>query len=382
MLGVLFSKSNAKPVYPGAYTGGPARASTFNSQQAFEDKIEALPAPLSLAVPAIATIPAKAKVRPNDVEAQQAGFRPANVSPSVPGAVPLNAAAKQDVKTSTAAIPVITITGDDSASDSTTVVPDSVSVGDVEEKESYDFLVNDGRWHHKPHVYEYNKASARLLQTAKPNLFGTICQKDRSRPKKCVLNVATMQAIVIRTYQREIVEAGREMTDGKTSVLLPQLLHKYCDALRDMDYMQEKAANGFEDDPFLLMTSKQMEKDLMEDYGLVPDFVDPRGDLPTAHDSADPRLPGIGRTDRLHRAQLENKYHKLYSVLGGGLALIIPMVIMRLEPGKVSCLVTTCGCVAIFSLAIAFRSDMRPNEILAVTAAYTAVLVVFVGTTT
>ena len=55
---------------------------------------------------------------------------------------------------------------------------------------------------------------------------------------------------------------------------------------------------------------------------------------------------------------------------------------MRLTPGEVSCLVTTSGCVLIFSIIIAFRSsDMRPHDILAVTAAYTAVLVVFVGTT-
>ncbi|KAK4545412.1 hypothetical protein LTR36_002762 [Oleoguttula mirabilis] len=251
----------------------------------------------------------------------------------------------------------------------------------LEEKESYDFLQNDGRWHRKPHVYEYNQSSARLLHKANPNLFYTLLQKDRKAPKKCVLNVATMQSIVIQTYQREITEAGKELLDGQMSVMLPQLLHNYCNALRDMDYMQEKAANGFDNDPFLLMTSKQMERELMQDHGLL-DHVDSRDDLPPSLDEEDPRLPGVGRTARIHAAQLENRFNKLYSALGGGLALIVPMIIMRLETGTVSCLVTTSSCVLIFSLVIAYRSNMRPNDILAVTAAYTAVLVVFVGTTT
>ncbi|KAK5126614.1 hypothetical protein LTR85_009548 [Meristemomyces frigidus] len=259
--------------------------------------------------------------------------------------------------------------------------PDKAEEVVPEAKEDYDFLQNDGRWHQKPHVYEYNRSSARLLQKAKPNLFYTLLQKDRQAPKKCVLNVATMQSMVIQTYQREIIEAGKELLDGQMSVMLPQLMHNYCNALRDMDYMQEKAANGFDNDPFLLMTSKQMERELMQDHGLL-DHLDSHDDLPPSLDEEDPRLPGVGRTARIHAAQLENRFNKLYSALGGGLALIVPMIIMRLETGTVSCLVTTSGCVLIFSLVIAYRSNMRPNDILAVTAAYTAVLVVFVGTTT
>jgi hypothetical protein len=133
-----------------------------------------------------------------------------------------------------------------------------------------------------------------------------------------------MQAIVLRTYQNESVEAGKEMVDGKMTVMLPQLIHKYCEALRDMDYIQEKAANGFDGDPFLLMTSKQMERELMEGHQLIPEDI--RDSLPPAFDASDPILPGLGRTDRIHKLQLQSKYHKLYSALGGGLALIIPMV--------------------------------------------------------
>lgn len=120
----------------------------------------------------------------------------------------------------------------------------------------------------------------------------------------------------------------------------------------------------------------------MQDSGLLGHMKSQEDELPPAQDQEDPRLPGVGRTARIRAAQEVNRLNKLYSALGGGLALIVPMIIMRLESGTVSCLVTTSGCVLIFSLVIAHRSNMPANDISAVTAAYTAVLVVFVGTTT
>jgi hypothetical protein len=64
----------------------------------------------------------------------------------------------------------------------------------------------------------------------------------------------------------------------------------------------------------------------------------------------------------------------------GGLLLVVPMLIMANVPGKVSSLVTTCVALVIFSALIALFTELGPHEILATTAAYAAVLVVFVGT--
>lgn len=123
-----------------------------------------------------------------------------------------------------------------------------------------------------------------------------------------------------------------------------------------MDYMQWKAVDGFDDDLFLLMTSRQMERDLMELYGLLAGHMHRRGDLPPAFDDDGPELPGIGRTARLHAAQVEDRFSKLASASGGGLALVIPMIVMmRLEPGTASWSRTTSGCVLICSLVIAFN---------------------------
>ena len=65
--------------------------------------------------------------------------------------------------------------------------------------------------------------------------------------------------------------------------------------------------------------------------------------------------------------------------LFGGLALIAPMLIMVLISGQILCLIVT----SVFTIAFAFtptlRNNLDPDRILAVTAAYPAVQVVFVG---
>ena len=147
-----------------------------------------------------------------------------------------------------------------------------------------------------------------------------------------------------------------------------------------MDYMQEKAKNGFDRDPFLLMTSREHERHMLSSFGLLtPEQAQA---LPPALDFARPTLPGVGRTARLRAAERRARYLNVLSALLGGLALIVPMIIMKLVPTIACVLITTCGFVISFALAIALLSALRPSEILAVTAGYAAVLVVFVGTTT
>ncbi|KAK6440872.1 hypothetical protein LTR95_002914 [Oleoguttula sp. CCFEE 5521] len=236
--------------------------------------------------------------------------------------------------------------------------------------------LNDGRWHGVKHEYETSPLAERLLDVAKPNLFWPILSPDRKEARRYVVSVATMQSVVVRTYQRDLVQAAKEMMDGKTSVLLPRLLRSYCKAIRDMEYMQQAVNNGFAADPFLLQTSKQMEREMMRHYHLLPR----QRRLTKAWDYDRPRLPGIGRRAKLERDQGQLKTKKLYYALAGGLSLIIPMLIMRLVPGVVCSLVTTSVAVLLFAIIVARRSSLQPQEILGIVAAYAAVLVVFVGT--
>ncbi len=66
--------------------------------------------------------------------------------------------------------------------------------------------------------------------------------------------------------------------------------------------------------------------------------------------------------------------------LFGGIALILPTVIMSKVEGINASLITTSIAVLLFGLALAFgATDSSGKDVLTATAAYTAVLVVFVG---
>ncbi|XMA14588.1 hypothetical protein WAI453_007379 [Rhynchosporium graminicola] len=67
----------------------------------------------------------------------------------------------------------------------------------------------------------------------------------------------------------------------------------------------------------------------------------------------------------------------------GGLALVAPMLIMTLHEGKTTSLVTTSVFVFVVAIILAWRmKDAQAKDIIGATAAYPAVLVVFVGTGT
>lgn len=65
----------------------------------------------------------------------------------------------------------------------------------------------------------------------------------------------------------------------------------------------------------------------------------------------------------------------------GGAALIIPVVIMTLKPTLVGNLVTAAVSTVIFAvIMVGFATDASGKDVLASTAAYAAVMVVFIGT--
>jgi hypothetical protein len=67
----------------------------------------------------------------------------------------------------------------------------------------------------------------------------------------------------------------------------------------------------------------------------------------------------------------------------GGLVLLVPMLIIVLHPTKLTALVTTVVCVLFVGVVLSFyMRKAEDKDILSATAAYAAVLVVFVGTST
>lgn len=67
--------------------------------------------------------------------------------------------------------------------------------------------------------------------------------------------------------------------------------------------------------------------------------------------------------------------------LFGGIALICPVLIMALSPSEKTNIITVSVATIVFAILLAIgASDSTGKDVLAATAAYTAVLVVFFGT--
>jgi hypothetical protein len=66
----------------------------------------------------------------------------------------------------------------------------------------------------------------------------------------------------------------------------------------------------------------------------------------------------------------------------GGASLIVPMLIMSFHASKTKSLVTVSFAVLLFSFVLSMALKLQNDDVLAATAAYAAVLVVFVGTST
>lgn len=73
-------------------------------------------------------------------------------------------------------------------------------------------------------------------------------------------------------------------------------------------------------------------------------------------------------------------YTRLIMAIFGGLALVAPMLIMTLHPTRLTLLLTTSSFVFTVGVVLAWSMDTaEPKDIIGATAAYAAVLVIFVG---
>jgi hypothetical protein len=91
----------------------------------------------------------------------------------------------------------------------------------------------------------------------------------------------------------------------------------------------------------------------------------------------------LDRDGREARARKSALVERFSMGLFGGMALIAPMLIMTLHSSQTTGLVTVSVATVLFTSTIAvFARDAAGKDVLAATAAYTAVLVVFIGTST
>ena len=155
--------------------------------------------------------------------------------------------------------------------------------------------------------------------------------------------------------------------------------------------MKERASR--EDDPFLVKTSRCLDAAVLREHlaGVASSLNTEDMDLLKQYKS-DSSFPGPKDTERpevlggFRNSMIEETEQRgfLVRLTMAGLAwafIVGPMLLMVLNHTKLTALLTTSVCVLAFGALMA-KTMEKPFDVLSATAAYAAVLVVFVGTNT
>lgn len=146
-------------------------------------------------------------------------------------------------------------------------------------------------------------------------------------------------------------------------------------AVRDRECMRDLAFRDWPNNPFHLKSEREMERGLLE-Y-LRAQGVEPAQMATEEENRVSPVLPG-GPWD-YPSAERNRKERYALTVLGS-VIIIVPMVFMAFVPGRTSSVATVIICTLLFAVGAAYFSPTKPPlELMIATAAYAAVLVVFVG---
>ncbi|KAI7233451.1 hypothetical protein KC330_g5369 [Hortaea werneckii] len=230
------------------------------------------------------------------------------------------------------------------------------------------------------------KRRQRLFDACKTGLFYTLTRGNgKTQPKTAVLNLVALQRMNIHGLQAELARYATEIFENDSfdfdeSEDRQNLLNLYCDAVRNLDFMREKEKLGYDGDPFLIKSSRALERDVLEARGLIPGHLLPKGDLPPPYDYKHPLLSNASGRHHANEMTMKKQRPERFAMASfGGLLIIVPMLIMANVPGKVASLVTSCVAIIIFAGLITLGTKLGPHEVLASVAAYAAVLVVFVG---
>ncbi|EMC95789.1 hypothetical protein BAUCODRAFT_34555 [Baudoinia panamericana UAMH 10762] len=212
----------------------------------------------------------------------------------------------------------------------------------------------------------------RVFEAGKPDLLydlrTTILLKDH---KDGFLDLTTLQRMSTHVLQQKLVEQVKAIGDRGAwmEIGIKDALHDYCEAIRDLQFMESCGTNGKDNDPFLLSTVKPMDCQLLEDAGLA--WRDSK------HKPARQHPDRLEYTKRV--SPVRQRLRRLLMALLGGLALIAPFLIITLLQGQLVRLVVTCGFMVVFAIAAAIGSELSPDRVALATAAYAAALVIFVG---
>ncbi|KAH9214385.1 hypothetical protein DL95DRAFT_503865 [Leptodontidium sp. 2 PMI_412] len=192
------------------------------------------------------------------------------------------------------------------------------------------------------------------------------------------------EAILHSLYSDSVLHSGADAT----------IVNLALQALKDHEYIRDSALKGAANDPFIVSTDALFERVLLRQCleKIATDSGTPNtwsreltADLSNirAHPQPDRstrwKVFGRSRTMQNRQDAIKRFMQRLLMAVVGGVFLVGPMHIMVLHPGRLTGLVTTSVSVLLFGVVVAAVLE-RMFDVLSVTAAYTAVLVVFVGT--
>lgn len=144
--------------------------------------------------------------------------------------------------------------------------------------------------------------------------------------------------------------------------------------------MKKFAEQGYKKNPFVLTSEKTYDALLLSKNNLILPSPNPEEySLPSPIDLSNPELPGAPWD---YESSTKAARRRFMAAISGGMALIAPMLIMVLvhaTPVATKLLTVSFFTVA-FAVVLAMGSERNPLEITTATAAYAAILVVFVGT--
>jgi hypothetical protein len=163
-----------------------------------------------------------------------------------------------------------------------------------------------------------------------------------------------------------------------------KLITQAANAVRDYDFICSCVDRP--DDPFILSSARELEAGILSnELSHIPE------NLRSAQDGGWDAIEFVRpeRKDMFTRGELSQEarlkafFERLGMAIFGGIFLIGPMWLMVLKPDRYTVLISTSVFVLAFAIvmAVALVKDTMVT-VFSATAAYAAVLVVFVGTTT
>ncbi|GAB7361138.1 hypothetical protein MBLNU230_g1172t1 [Neophaeotheca triangularis] len=175
------------------------------------------------------------------------------------------------------------------------------------------------------------------------------------------INLIALQSLLLNRIKQNLVEALCNATKEENLSGKPvhELVRRYVQAVRDLQFLQELDSNTTIDSQHLLTLA------------LPTDYND---------EAPKPTFCGLTPNRQYHRYSLSLNAAS-YS-LAGVTMVLAPMFVMVEVPGKEATLYTAAAFIIAFTVAMVCFRHFEPRDTVSIVAAYTAVLVTFVGANT